>query len=262
MSLALTAGATRRSAAKLYERNIYVYRRTWLVIFTGMFEPFLYLGSVGLGFGHLIGTVHVDGRDVRYLDFVAPALLATSAMNGAIYDSTMNVFFKLTYGKVYDTVLATPLRPIDIAIGELAWSISRGALYALAFLGIASGLGVIHSWWALAALPAALLVGLCFGGLGLAATCFMRTWQDLDFVTLATLPLFLFSATFYPLSAYTPVVREVVRATPLYNGVALLRALLDGGVSWATLGHVGYLAALGVAGLMVASRQLGRRLLK
>jgi lipooligosaccharide transport system permease protein len=259
VSLGLIGGS--RRASRIFERNARVYRSRKVVLLSGLAEPLFYLGSVGLGFGHLIGSVHVGGRSVGYLDFVAPALLATSAMNGAIYDSTFNVFFKMKYARVYDAVLATPVRAVDVAVGEVAWSLTRGLLYATSFLVVMAALGLVHSPWALLALPASVLVGLGFAGVGIAATCFMRSWQDFDYVLMATLPLFLFSATFYPLTAYSSVLRTVVRCTPLYNGVALLRSLVDGGVGWTTLGHAAYLLAIGTAGVAVAARRLERRLL-
>jgi lipooligosaccharide transport system permease protein len=258
----LTVLAGSRRASRVYERNVRVYRSSKLILASGVLEPLLYLGSVGLGFGHLIGSVSVGGHPVRYLDFVAPALLATSAMNGAIYDSTFTVFHNIKYSKVYDAVLATPVGALDIATGEVAWSLTRGSIYAVSFLAVMAGLGTVHSWWALLALPAASLVGLCFAGVGIAATSFMRSWQDFDYIQLATLPMFLFSATFYPLTAYTPTARSLVQATPLYNGVALLRALVGGDVGWSTAGHAAYLAALGLAGVAVAARRLEHRLLR
>jgi lipooligosaccharide transport system permease protein len=249
-------------AARLFERNATVYRSQWFVLVSGLAEPLFYLGSIGIGFGHLVGSLQFDGREVRYADFVAPALLATSAMNGAIVDATFGVFHKLKHMKVYDAVLATPVGARDIAIGEVAWSLARGLIYAVAFLLVATAFGDIHSWWALLALPAATLIGLCFGGVGTAATTFMRSWQDFDLVQLGILPLFLFSATFFPLSTYPPGVRWVVELTPLYHGVALLRQLTLGGVGWSALGHVAYLVLLGSLGVAIAARRLERRLLR
>ena len=248
-------------AARLFERNVIVYRSAWFVLVSGLLEPLFYLGSIGVGFGQLIGTVSYAGEQVPYADFVAPALLATSAMNGAIVDATFGVFFKLKHMKVYDAVLATPIKATDIAIGEVAWSLARGVIYSAAFLGVAVLFGYIHSWWALLALPAAVLIGLCFAGVGTAATTLMRSWQDFDLVQLAILPLFLFSATFFPLSTYPPAGQLVVRLTPLYHGVALVRQLTLGTVDWTALVHVAYLVALGVGGVLVAGRRLERRLL-
>src|SRR5215218_7298646 len=106
----------------LVERNLLVYRRIWLLIVSGFFEPVFYLFSIGIGIGALVGTVAgPDGRAIDYTAFVAPALLAASAMNGAVYDATFNIFFKLKYAKTYDAVLATPVGPGDIALGEIAW---------------------------------------------------------------------------------------------------------------------------------------------
>ena len=143
-----------------------------------------------------------DGPPVGYTEFVAPALLATSSMNGAVYDSTFNVFHKLNNAKVYEAALATPLGPGDVALGEITWALSRGLMYAIMFLAVMAALGLVHSAWLLAAIPAAVLIGFAFAGLGMAATTFMRSWKDFDFVILATLPMFLFSTTFYPLSVY------------------------------------------------------------
>jgi lipooligosaccharide transport system permease protein len=191
-----------RRAGLLIERNLMVYRRGWLVIVSGFFEPLFYLLSIGLGIGALVGSVAVDGQEIPYTAFVAPALLASSAMNGAIYDSTFNVFFKLNYAKTYDAILSTPVGVGDVALGEIGWALIRGGIYAAAFLIVMFVLGMVLSPWAILAFPAALLVGFAFGAAGMAATSFMRTWQDFDLVQLVILPFFLFSATFYPITTY------------------------------------------------------------
>jgi lipooligosaccharide transport system permease protein len=251
-----------RRAGLLIERNLVVYRRGWLVIVSGFFEPLFYLLSIGLGIGALVGGVVLDGREIAYTAFVAPALLASSAMNGAIYDSTFNVFFKLKYAKTYDAILSTPIGVGDIALGEIGWALIRGGIYAMAFLVVMVALGMVLSPWALLAFPAALLVGFAFGAVGMAATSFMRTWQDFDLVQLVILPLFLFSATFYPLTTYPEPIRLLVQLTPLYHGVDLVRGLTTGDVGPGLLVHVAYLAGMGLVGLMVTSRRLGKLLLK
>lgn len=248
-------------ARMLVERNARSFKHIWLTLLTGFFEPVFYLFSLGIGIGALVGGVEVDGRTVPYAEFVAPALLAASAMNGAVCDSTMNIFWKLKYAKLYDSVLTTPLGPRDIAVGEISWALLRGACYAAAFLLILVIGGYTRSWWAVLALPAAVLIGLAFAGAGMAATTWMRTWQDLDLVQLAVLPMFLFSATFYPLSVYPEALEWVVRATPLYHAVAVERQLLLGAVDVGLLGHLGYLVVMGLGGMLVAARRLERLLL-
>ena len=126
-------------------------------------------------------------------------------------DSTFNVFFKLRYAKLYDSMLATPLGPRDIAVGEISWALLRGGLYSAAFLLVALVEGLVGSWWAVLAVPAAVFIGFAFAAVGMFATTFMRSWVDFDYITLAIQPMFLFSATFFPLSTY-PGAAPVARA--------------------------------------------------
>jgi lipooligosaccharide transport system permease protein len=254
----------RGRARRLVERNIMVYRRGWVVIVSGFFEPFFYLLSIGVGIGKLVGQVTLPGGSVlSYPMFVAPGLLASSAMNGAIYDSTLNIYFKLKFAKTYDAILATPVGVGDVALGEITWALIRGLLYSTAFLVVMAVLGDIASPWAILALPAAVLIGFAFAAAGMAATTFMRSWNDFDFVQLAILPLFLFSTTFYPLSVYPRWLQIVVECTPLYHGVALTRALCTGvGVGPGLLVHALYLAVMGAVGLVVSARRLEILLLR
>lgn len=249
-------------ARALIQRNLIAWKHAWPTLVSGFFEPVFYLFSLGIGLGALVGEVSLpDGGSVSYAAFVAPALLASSAMNGAVFDTTGNVFFKLKYAKLYDCVLATPLGPRDVAVAEVTWALLRGTAYAAAFLAVMAVSGTVSSWWAVLTLPAAVLIGLAFAGVGMAATTFMRSWQDFDLVQLAVLPMFLFSATFYPLGTYPPSLQWVVQVTPLYHAVALTRDLALASIGPAILGHVVYLAVLGLAGMFVAARRLERLLL-
>jgi lipooligosaccharide transport system permease protein len=231
----------------------------WLVVVSGFFEPLLYLLSIGVGVGGLVGKLPLpDGRLVDYAAFVAPSMLASSAMAGALSETTFNFFGKLKWMKLYDGVLATPVRPMEIALGELLWAMARGALYSAAFLVIMVALDLTTWGWAAATFPAALLVGFAFGGTGMALSTFMRGWQDFDIVGTVQFALFLFSGTFAPADSFPPALRWVIEVTPLYQAVELLRDLTTGRVSWATLIHLSYLALLAAAGLTVASRRMAR----
>ena len=200
----------------LVERNLMATKAFWPVFLSGFFDPVFYLLAIGVGIGQLAGDPVVAGIPVDYTAFLAPAMLAASAMNGAIYEST-NMFFKLKYGKIYDGILA---------------------------------------------LPAAILIGFAFGAAGVAATTYMRTWQDLDLVTLVTLPLFLFSATFYPIDVYPEFIQIVTWVSPLYHGVVLIRGLTLGILEWTMLINIAYLAAWGIVGSMITARRIGVLLLK
>jgi lipooligosaccharide transport system permease protein len=247
----------RRRPWRLVERNVLAYRRIWYIFLSGFFEPLLFLLSIGVGVGELVGDLSVGGHLVPYRTFVAPGLLAVAAMNGSLLDTTFNFFVKMKYSHTYDGVLASPLTPRDVAVGEITWALLRGATYSAAFLLTMLAFGDLRSWWSVLALPGAVLIGFGFAGVGLAATTFMRSFVDFDYVNMAMIPLFLFSATFFPLTRYPSGLQAVIRFTPLYQGVVLERALVLGDLHWTLLAHVAYLAAMGVLGLRVASRRIG-----
>ena len=242
------------------ERNALAYRRLWKIFMTGFFDPVLFLFSIGVGVGGLVGDLEVAGRTVPYESFVAPALMATSCMNGTVFDVTFNFFFKYKYSKTFDAMLATPLGVMDVAVGEMGWALLRGTIYSTSFLIVMTAMGLVESPWAVLCVPATMLLGFGFAGLGMAATTYMRSFIDFDKVNLALIPLFLFSATFFPLSRYPDVAQWFVQATPLYQGVALLRSLTLGDINWAMAGHVAYLAAMGTIGVRITAVRLAKLL--
>jgi lipooligosaccharide transport system permease protein len=242
---------------RLVERNILAYRRIWYIFLSGFVEPLFFLLSIGIGVGKLVGDLDVGGHLVPYRTFVAPGLLAIAAMNGSLLDTTFNFFVKMKYAHTYDGVLATPLSPRDVATGEITWALLRGAAYSAAFLLTMLAFGDLRSGWSLLALPGAVLIGFGFAGIGLAATTFMRSFVDFDYVNMAMIPLFLFSATFFPLVRYPAGLQAVVRFTPLYQGVVLERSLVIGDLHPTLLLHAAYLAAMGLIGLRVAARRIG-----
>lgn len=239
-------------------RNVRVARRIWPAIVSGAMEPAFYLYAVGVGIGAFVGDLTApDGSMVSYATFVAPALLAASAMNGAVTEATYNVHAKIAYDRTYVAMLATPLRPIDLAIGEIAYSQVRGAMYGLGFLVIAAVGGLVPSLvGGLLALPMATLVGLAFGAVAMVGTTWMRSWQDYDFIQLVTLPMFLFSATFYPLDVYPVWLQRVALASPLYHAVEAVRACWFLTFDASLVAHVLVLVAMAVVGLLVVRRRL------
>ncbi len=263
MSLVTTTAAVWRDVRRpqrLIERSAMVYRRNWIIILSGLFEPMLFLLSIRVGLSELVGDVDISGRSVAYDEFVAPGLLAAAAMNGAIFDSTMNIFHKWKASKLYDALLTTPLTAADVAVGEIGWAVLRGMLYAVAFLVTMAALGMVESAWIMMAVPVAALIGYTFASLGMAATTYMRSWADFEYVPAATLPLFLFSATFYPVSAYGDW-SWVVNLSPLYHGVELVRAANLGVWNASLLAHTAVLVVLGVSGTTVAARRIEKLLL-
>jgi lipooligosaccharide transport system permease protein len=254
-------GGRRSGGLIVMERNAMVHRRTWLILVSGFFEPLFYLVFFVYPLGDVIGEIALDEETLEYASFVAPALLAASAMNGAYYDAT-NVFWKLRYARVYEAMLSTPISPRDVAFGETLYAVLRALLYATAFLNIILVLGLVDSWWGLAILPACLVIGFGFAGAGIAAMTWMRSWQDFDLIQLVMLPMFLFATTFFPLAVYPEAIEWLIQALPLYHGIELVRSLSTGAVSAFQLVNLAYLLAMGAVGMAIASRRIDRVLLK
>ena len=242
---------------RVVERNAVVGRRHWLTHLAGGAEPFLYLFSVGVGVGALIDDLAgPTGELVSYRSFVAPGMMAAAAMNTVVFDTSINFFVRFKYIKTYEPMMATPIGPRDVVRGELAWTLTRVALYATAFIVTMLAMGLVASPWAVLAVPATVLVGLAFGCVGMAASTWMRSWLDFDLVFLAVVPMFFFSATFFPLERYPAGVQVVVQLTPLYHGADLIRRLILGGVGWAQLISVAYLLTMAAVALRVADRRV------
>ncbi|MET9482556.1 ABC transporter permease [Streptomyces sp. NPDC006638] len=244
-------------AATMVERNLMIYRHTWLLLLAEVFEPVLYLLSFGVGIGQLVG--HIPGLpdpSVGYAEFVAPALLATAAMNGAMNETTFNMFGKLKTDRTYESILTTPMTVRDVALGEVAWALLRGTLVTVGFLAVVTAFGLAHSPWALLVVPGALLIGFAFAAVGLAVVTFLRDWQDFQFIQLAMLPMFLFATTFYPLGVYPRPLQIVVECLPLYQSIELLRGPFLGEAGTGLILPALYLLALGGLGLAVAARRL------
>jgi lipooligosaccharide transport system permease protein len=251
-------------ARRLVERNIMVYRHQWIVILSGVFEPMLYLAGIGFGVGGFVpGVTLADGRYVSYAAYVAPAFLATAAMNGAVMETIFNVFFKLNYAKTYDGILATPMGITEIAVGEMLWALMRAALYSVAMLVVMAIFGLVLSPLVLLTVPAALLVSGAFSAAGLAGTSFLRTVQDFDIpMGLIVQPMFLFSGTFFPISYYPGFIQVFMQATPLYHSISLMRGLATGIVSAQQAWDLAYLVAFFAAAMWLAMRQMERKLIK
>ncbi len=255
--LAVAASPSRVGA--VINRNVGALRSGpsyWLVLLSGFFEPVLYLLSIGIGVGQLIPSLTVGDRVMSYAQFVAPAMLAVSAMSGALAETTFNFFFKFKYVKTYDAMLATPIKPMEIAFGELLWAMIRGSLYTGAFLVVMIAMGLTTVWWALAAFPATMLVGLAFGAVGMSVSTVIRGWQDFDLLFAGQFAMFLFSGTFSPVQDYPLGVEIVIAITPLYHAVELVRGLTTGVLSLGMLGNVAYLVAMGGLALLIANRRM------
>jgi lipooligosaccharide transport system permease protein len=258
---AVDAPVSTHRALKLVRRNILAYKHYWIAFITGFFEPIFYLAAVGFGVGQFIGDVSFGGAQIDYPTFLAPGLLATATLNGAVFDGFFSPFFKLNWMKTYDGIITTPVSIPDIAFGEIIWALIRGTIYGAAFLIVILVLGLIESPWGALALPAVMLSA---GALSAGAMCLTGITKQISslekVMTLIVIPLFLFSGTFYPLSVYPGFLQPIVQATPLYHSAALLRSLTTGEVGPGILWHVAYLAAFFAVAATIAIKLMRRRL--
>ncbi|MDQ2941171.1 MAG: ABC transporter permease [Chloroflexota bacterium] len=260
-----TAWARIWGARRLVERNIMVYRHQWIIIFSGVFEPIFYLLGIGLGVGGIVKEVRLPGGElIAYAAYVAPALVATAAMNGAVFETIFNVFFKLNYAKTYEGVLATPMGITEIAIGEMLWALMRATLYAISMFVIMVAMGLVLSPWGILMIPAALLVAAAFAAAGLAGTSYLRTVNDFDVpMGLIVMPMFLFSGTFFPIEGVLPdPLVTVIQLTPLYHGINLIRGLSTGLLGAGQIWDLLYLGVFFAICMWLAMRQMERKLIK
>lgn len=244
------------AALPVFEREAFVWRKAWYVVAAGLFEPLFYLLGLGFGLGRLVGDIELEGKQVSYLTFIAAGLMASSAMNGAMFESTFNFFFKLRHGKTFDLMLQSPLEMNHVLSGQVLWAAARSATYGIGFFGVALALGAVQSWWAVFSVPASLLVAMGFAAFGSWTTTYVRAWHDFDLMQLVLQPMFLCSTGFFPLSVYPGWARPIVQATPLYNGVALVRDLHTGLVGIHDIGHVLYLVVFGLVFAKLTIRRM------
>ncbi len=264
MSAAVEIAQKQRSSALyagrpqvLLERGWLAFKSSnWIPVVTGFVEPVLFLLAFGYGMGNLVGDVSTGSTTIDYTLFIAPGLLANSAMNGAIYDSTWNVFWKLNESKLYKTMLSTPLGPMDIALGEICWALIRGLVYSVGFLTVVTVLGITPSFWALLAIPAASLVAFGFASFGMAITSYFKTYQQMGFINIILLPMTLFSGSLYPISVYPDWLEKIIMALPLWHGIELVRTFWFGNITADVLVHIAYFVVMIMIGLFVTSRRL------
>jgi lipooligosaccharide transport system permease protein len=254
-------GVSPSRVLRVVEYDWAVYRRVWRGSLTMNFlGPLLFLASIGVGLGALVNRSR--GLGMPYLDFLAPALLATACMQAAVGDATYPVMGKIKWNRVYDAMLATPLRPADVVAGELAWSVLRQLSVAAAFFVVTLVFGVPKGGTAILAITAGALTGLAFAAPIYAYTATLES--DAAFSLLYRIvvgPIFLFSGTFFPIDRLPGLLQPVAWALPLSHGVALTRDLMLVRPAPLDFAHAAVLLAYLVGGVLAARITLRRRMI-
>ena len=252
------------SSGRVWQRNFLVYKRLWhRSIAFGFLQPVLFLTAMGIGVGALMSNQDLAAfGGVPYIDWLGPGLLSAMAMQTATFESTYPIMNKIMWGRNYEAMLSTPLTTRNIIIGELFWVAFRIGTLATVFLVVLTLFGIVRSPVALLAMPVAILVGTAFSSCLVAFTATQR--NDVGFSAIFRFvinPLFLFSGTFFPLSNLPDTVQWIAWLTPLFHGVQLIRGLVLDNLDWAAAPiHLGYLLAMLAIGILLADRNLRRRM--
>jgi lipooligosaccharide transport system permease protein len=248
-------------ALRSFEYWAYSYRRVWRgSVVSSIVGPILYLTALGVGLGKLVNRG--PGVGVPYLDFVAPGILAATAMQLATFESSYPVMAAIRWTRQFHAMLATPLRSRDLLIGHQLYVAARLAVVSAIYLVVLAGFGALHSPYAILAWPAAVLVGLAHSAPVSAFSAWLQREEGFNgLFRFVVMPMFLFSGTFFPVTRLPHGAREIAYATPLWNGVDLMRQLTLGTASlWPSLAHVAYLLLWVAGGLTLAARTYRRRL--
>ena len=241
-----------------------VYRRTWKGSAVLSFvQPWLYVAAMGVLLGGYIDDASSGvGGAPTYLDFIAPGLLAATAMQVGTSEAMWPVMSAIKWDRTYFAMIATPLRIVDIVVGHVGFALFRTALAGVAFATVLGFFGIFHSVLGfLGALGGALLTGVALAAPVYAFSAGARTEQGFALIyRLGVMPMFLFSGAFFPITNLSEPLQWLARATPLWHGVELCRMSSLGTWGPTALVHVAYLLVLTAIGMLWAVRRLRRRL--
>ncbi|PKN25455.1 MAG: ABC transporter permease [Deltaproteobacteria bacterium HGW-Deltaproteobacteria-21] len=249
---------------RVWQRNVIVYRRIWKVNFlVPLFEPAFYILAFGLGFRQMIGDVSYAGATLSYTEFIAPALVATSVMWNAFFETTYSSFVRMYYQKTFDAMLATPLSLEEIIVAEIAWSATKAAAAALLMLVVLMLLGYVVFPLGLLAVIWAFLGGLAFGAIGMYFTGIVPTIDLFNLpIFLFITPMFLFSGTFFPVSGLPGWAQDLSLVFPLYHLVELTRFVSLGRSEATVLFSIAYLLLFSLFFIFLSLHYMRKKLIK
>ena len=248
---------------RVWQRDLTVFSKTWKVgLAPSLLEPVLYLVAFGAGLGALVGTLHIDGRTVSYIRFIAPALIAVTVMQNAFFETTYSSFVRMYYQKTFNAMLATPLSLAHVITGEIAWAATRSAVAAARMLAVITPFGLLSYPLSLLVVPLALLGGFAFGAAGMWFTGVVPTIDMFNLpMFLFITPMFLFSGTFFPLENLPQWARYAAMALPLTHLVELTRAFTFGRLDLRLLWNLGYLLLFAAIAFPLAMGRMRARLI-
>ena len=250
-----------RRVWKVWQRNFDVFLKTIASNFLpSLLEPILYLLALGLGLGVFIQSI----EGVPYINFIAPALVAISVMNGSFFECTFGSFVRMYYQKTFDAIIATPVSVEEVIAGELVWGATRATINSTTVLVVIAAFGLISSPLFLLVPLLAFLGGLMFASI---AMCFTAIAPNIDFFNypsfLLVTPMFLLSGTFFPLSQLPPLVQTAAQVfLPLTHVVNIVRGLVLGRTEIFLLLSLVWIAAVTIFFFVLSINLMKKRLIK
>lgn len=257
---ALASNITPRGVFKYWQRAFRVYRKLfWQSMAPTILEPLFYMLSLGIGLGLLIKRI----EGLTYVQYIAPGLLASTAMFGASYETTFNSFVRMKFQKTYDAVLATPLTIEEITIGEILWGATRGLISAAAFLIIMFFFGLVKSPLVLLLIPILFVAGVMFGVIGMTFTGLVNNIALFNYYfTIFVTPLFLFSGIFFPVANLPGWAQALAEFTPLFHVVRVSRSLMLGRLDASVPADVLYILGVTTVFFLVPVYLMRRKVIK
>ena len=247
----------------VWGRNVAVYKKIWLVNFVApLLEPVLYIAAFGVGMSTLIGRINYEGSPISYISYIAPALVAVTIMYNAFYENTYTSFVRMYYQKTFDAMMTTPLSLEDIIAGEIFWGATKSVIATAIVLTVISCFGLVDFPMGLLVLPRSFLGGLAFGTVGMIFTGLMPSIDMFNLpIFLFITPMFLFSGTFFPLSALPAWAQKLAEVLPLTHLVNLCRAFALGKPGVRLVWSLAYIAVMFIVLFPVALLVMRKRLI-
>jgi lipooligosaccharide transport system permease protein len=248
-----------KRAFRVWQRHAKVYTKLYLSsIALNFVEPVLYLAALGLGLGAYVKEIN----GVPYVNFIAPGIIASSAMFAATYECSYGTYVRMTYQKTFDAILATPVNVNDLIAGEMCWGATKSVLYGTIIMIVIAAFGLVPSPLLLLVIPLLFLSGLIFAEISLIFTALVPGIDSFNyFYTLFMTPMFLFSGIFFPIESLPAVVGKIAFFTPLYHLVNICRAF-SGGTPATALWDVAWIIAVVILLAPYSFKLLRRRLVK
>lgn len=245
---------------KVWNRNFHVWLKHYRASIMGNFgEPLLYLIAFGYGFGSLVKNV----GELSYIQFLAPGMLAVTAMNGSAYEATFGSYTRMVPQKTYDAIVVTPVSVNEVIAGDILWATTKGVINSLIMLIVMLILNLIPSYSGILTIFPVVLTSFFFASLSMVVTTISPSYEFFSYYfTLIISPMFLLSGVFFPIETLPDMVQKIAWFMPLTYAVDSCRGLTLGRLNNFVFIENIILMILSIPVFIIAINRARRRLIK